>query len=117
VVLDVRMPTHPAETRSVYVKAMDRAAFAFALVAVAAVLRLSEERRVGHARIVLGGVAPIPWHAEGAERVLLGNEVSERLLQDAADAAVEGAVPLRHNAYKIPLARALVRRALQVLAA
>jgi CO/xanthine dehydrogenase FAD-binding subunit len=45
------MPSHPEETRSVYLKAMDRAAFSFALAGVAAVLRLSRERRVGHARV------------------------------------------------------------------
>jgi xanthine dehydrogenase YagS FAD-binding subunit len=114
-VLSVRMPPHPEETRSTYLKAMDRQAFAFALVGVAAVLRLSPERRVGHARVVLSGVAPIPWRAEAAERVLLGAEVSDSLFESAAQAAVEGAVPLRRNAYKIPLARALVKRALKAL--
>ncbi len=113
--LDVGMPTHPEETRSVYVKAMDRGAFAFALVGVAAVLRLSAQREVGHARVVLSGVAPIPWRAQGAERALLGGEVSARLIDDAADAALEGAAPLRLNAWKIPLAHALVKRALQAL--
>jgi xanthine dehydrogenase YagS FAD-binding subunit len=113
--LSVRMPDHPAETRSTYLKAMDRQAFSFALVSVAAVLRLSEERRIGHARLILGGVAPIPWRAAAAERLLLGAEASEALFEKAAQAAVEGALPLRRNAYKIPLLRALVRRALQTL--
>jgi xanthine dehydrogenase YagS FAD-binding subunit len=114
-VLEVAMPAHPLETRSVYLKAMDRQAFAFALASVAAVVRLSPRQRIGHARVVLGGVAPIPWRAHGAERMLLGAEVSQRLLQDAADAALEGAVPLKGNAFKIPLAKALVRRALEAL--
>jgi xanthine dehydrogenase YagS FAD-binding subunit len=114
-VLAVRMPPHPEETRSTYLKAMDRQAFAFALVGVAAVLRLSPERRVGHARVVLSGVAPIPWRAHAAERVLFGAQMSESLLESAAHAALEAAVPLRRNAYKIPLLRALVRRALKAL--
>jgi xanthine dehydrogenase YagS FAD-binding subunit len=111
-ILAVRMPSHPAETRSTYLKAMDRQAFAFALVGVAAVLRLSPERRVGHARLVLSGVAPIPRRAQAAERVLLGEEASERLFERAAEAAVEGAAPLRRNAYKLPLLRALIKRTL-----
>lgn len=115
-VLAVHMPSHPEETRSVYLKAMDRRAFSFALVGVAAVLRLSPERHVGHARVVLGGVAPIPWRAHAAERVLLGAEMTDPLVEKAAAAAVEGAVSLRQNGWKIPLAKALVKRALQQLA-
>jgi xanthine dehydrogenase YagS FAD-binding subunit len=115
-ILSLRLPPHPAGTRSTYLKAMDRAAFSFALVGVAAVLRLSERRHIGHARVVLAGVAPIPWRSYGAERVLLGAEPSERVFRQAADAAVEGAVALQHNAYKIPLVRTLVRRALDAVA-
>ncbi|MGE5525649.1 MAG: FAD binding domain-containing protein, partial [Rhodospirillaceae bacterium] len=90
-ILGVNVPTHPPETRSLYLKAMDRAAFSFALVAVAAVVRLSPEGRIGHARIVLGGVAPIPWRAGAAEAVLLGHEVTGARLRNAAQAAVTGA--------------------------
>lgn len=115
-VLEIAMPSHPQETRSVYLKAMDRQAFAFALASVAAVLRISERQRIGHARVVLGGVAPIPWRAHAAEQVLLGAELSERVLEDASYAAVENALALNGNAFKIPLAKALVRRALQALA-
>jgi xanthine dehydrogenase YagS FAD-binding subunit len=114
-ILGIHMPSHPEETRSAYLKAMDRQAFSFALVGVAAVLRLSSRSKIGHARVVLSGVAPIPWRAHAAERVLLGAESSPAVLEKAADAALEGAAPLRHNAWKIPLARALVKRALQQL--
>ncbi|MBI4060123.1 MAG: FAD binding domain-containing protein [Elusimicrobia bacterium] len=114
-VLSVRLLPHPAETKSTYLKAMDRQAFSFALASVAAVLRLSPEGRVGHARLVLGGVAPIPWRARAAERTLFGAQMSEESLGKAAEAAVQEAVPLRHNAYKIPLVRALVKRALRKL--
>jgi xanthine dehydrogenase YagS FAD-binding subunit len=115
VALGVRMPSHPAETRSVYIKAMDRATFSFALAGVAAVARLSDDRRIGHARVVLSGVAPIPWRAQGAERVLLGAEASEHVLRDAAEAALAGAAPLRRNSWKVPLTRTLVMRALQAV--
>jgi xanthine dehydrogenase YagS FAD-binding subunit len=112
-ILGIRMPSHPSETRSTYLKAMDRQAFAFALVGVAAVLRRSAAGKVGHARIVLSGVAPIPWRAQRAEEALLGAEPSEALLEKAAHAAVEGASALSQNAWKIPLAKALVKRALE----
>lgn len=115
ILLDVAMPAHPPETRSVYLKAMDRAAFSFALAGVAIVLRRSAEGRIGHARVVLSGVAPIPWRCEAAEQVLLGAHPDDLLLTRAADAAVERAHPLAKNAWKRPLARALVKRALETL--
>jgi xanthine dehydrogenase YagS FAD-binding subunit len=115
-VLAVRLPPHSGESRSIYLKAMDRAAFSFALAGVAAVVRLSEDgRRIAHVRVVLSGVAPIPWRAHAAEAVLLGAQISERLLQNAATAAVSGAVPLRLNRWKITLLKALVERALREL--
>ena len=114
-IVSLRLPPTPEGTKSVYLKAMDRKQWAFALVAVAAVLQL-EGRRVVHAHIVLGGVATIPWRAASAERALVGGDLSAATLERAAAAALEEALPLAHNAYKLPLARALVRRALESLA-
>jgi len=111
----VRLAPHPPETKSIYLKAMDRKVWAFALVSVAAVLRLAE-RRIAHARIVLGGVAPIPWRAHAAEAALVGEAAGAEVFERAAQAALEGARPLAGNGYKLPLARALVRRALGELA-
>ena len=114
-VLGIEMPSHPDETRSTYLKAMDRAAFSFALVGVAAVLRVSSGGKIAHARIVLSGVAPIPWRAQAAEAVLLSSRLDQNLINEAAEAAVVGAAPLRLNGFKVPLARTLVRRALGAL--
>ncbi|HEX2034165.1 MAG TPA: FAD binding domain-containing protein [Chloroflexota bacterium] len=113
--LSIHLPPFPAGTRSTYLKAMDRKVWAFALVGVAAVLRCSG-RRIEEAHLVLSGVAPIPWRAAGAERLLTGAEAGDELFARAAEAAVAEATPLRRNGYKIPLARSLVRRALSSLA-
>jgi xanthine dehydrogenase YagS FAD-binding subunit len=110
-VLDVSLPTPSSGARSTYLKAMDRKVWAFALVGVAASLRL-ERRQVTDARIVLSGVAPIPWRARDAEKVLLGQDLTPELVARAAETALEGARPLEHNGYKVPLACTLVRRAL-----
>jgi xanthine dehydrogenase YagS FAD-binding subunit len=75
---------------SVYLKAMDRARFSFALVGVAAA-RFGNE-----IALALAGVAPIPWRIEGPEDL-------------------DGATPLQGTAYKVEIARALVRRALDAL--
>jgi xanthine dehydrogenase YagS FAD-binding subunit len=112
--LSVVLPPLPAGTDTLYLKAMDRKVWAFALVAVAAAVRL-EGRRVADARLVLGGVAPIPWRASAGERELLGAQVSPELCARAAEAALCDAEPLQHNAYKISLAKALIRQALTAL--
>jgi xanthine dehydrogenase YagS FAD-binding subunit len=117
-ILGLRLPPHPAETVSTYLKAMDRKTWSFALAGVACVLRLSG-RKIAHARLVLSGVAPIPWRAEAAERQLLGVEVGAAATGDrfaaVAEAAVQDAVPLRHNRYKVPLLKALILKALTAL--
>jgi xanthine dehydrogenase YagS FAD-binding subunit len=114
-VLDVTVPSPKDGARSTYLKAMDRKVWAFALVGVAAVLRL-DGGTIAEAGLVLSGVAPIPWRAQAAEQALVGQRATPELLARAAEAAVEGAHPLEHNGYKVPLARNLVRRALADLA-
>jgi xanthine dehydrogenase YagS FAD-binding subunit len=68
--------------------------------------------QVSGGRVVVYGVAPIPWRSEAAERAIKGREVSEQTATAAAEAAVEGARPLSMNAYKVALTRTCVKRAL-----
>jgi len=112
-VLSVRLPPPAPGTRSTYLKAMERKAWTFALAGVAAALRLSEDGKVLDARVVLSGVAPVPWRAFRSEEALLNEKAGEKAFAAAARAAIEGASPLMHNGYKLPLVEALVRRALQ----
>ena len=114
-ILSVRLPALPPGTRSTYLKAMDRKIWAFALVGVAAVLRLAAGRIVT-ARLTLGGVANTPWRATAAEQALLGATPSEALFARAAEAALEGATPLQRNPYKVPLIKSLVHSALAACA-
>jgi xanthine dehydrogenase YagS FAD-binding subunit len=91
---------------------MERKVWTFALAGVAAVVRRSGGR-IEHVRIVLTGVAPIPWRANAAEEAIVGRHFSETLVPDAVDALLEDAAPLAHNGYKLPLLKTLVRRALE----
>jgi xanthine dehydrogenase YagS FAD-binding subunit len=81
----------PAAEASTYLKAMDRRKWAFPLVGVGAA------RTAGGIRIGVAGVAPVPWTLDGP-------------------AALDDATPLPGTAYKVEIARALVRRALAQLA-
>ena len=84
----------------------------FAMAAVAAALDLQPNKIIKEARLVLGGVAPIPWRVPEAEKFLTGKNLSADVLNEVATLALKGAQPLGKNAYKIPLTQTLVRRAL-----
>ena len=95
---------------------MDRKVWAFALVSVAASLAVTDGT-ISHARVVLGGVANVPWRARGRRTSTPRLEATDGSFARAADIAVAGAQPLAHNGYKVPLARALVIRALDACVA
>lgn len=113
-ITEIRVPTPKKNARGIYLKAMERGSWSFALVSVAAQMSFEGERIV-EARLVLGGVAAIPWRAKDSEKILVGQEFSEELAERAAEAAVAGAQPLRDNAYKVSLAKSLVQQALRML--
>src|SRR6266566_7997991 len=113
---DVQLPGLRAGTRSTYHKIMDREAWTHAVVSAAIVLEM-DKQVCRSARIVLGGVAPIPWRLPKVEQMLAGERITEALAAKAAEAALEGAKPLAKNAYKVPLTKGVVRRTLLELAA
>jgi xanthine dehydrogenase YagS FAD-binding subunit len=105
----VDLPASPFAAHSKYLKVRDRASYAFALVSVAAALRM-DGPTIRDARIVLGGVAHKPWRATETERQLLGQALEDGMLRAAAASAVRGAQPVRDNQFKVELAqRAIVR--------
>jgi xanthine dehydrogenase YagS FAD-binding subunit len=111
VVEEITVPAPAPGTTGVYLKVRDRQTWDFATVSVAAVLEM-EGAVCRRARIVLGAVAPKPWPAPAADKLLTGARITPALAQQAAEAALADARPLEHNAYKVPLARNLVRRAI-----
>ncbi len=112
-ILAVILPPQGYAAHSHYLKVRDRASYAFALVSVAAALDM-DGANVRAARVALGGVAHKPWRALEAERALAGRPLDAASIERAAQAAVAGAQPLEHNAFKVELARRSVARALAV---
>lgn len=115
IVGEIRVPAPKSETRSTYLKFKERPSFDFSLVGVAASL-VVEGGKISAARLALSGVAPVPWRAVEAEKVLVGSPLDEATARKAAELVVEGSVPLLHNRYKVSLTRTMVRRALLSLA-
>ncbi|MGH9881201.1 MAG: FAD binding domain-containing protein, partial [Pyrinomonadaceae bacterium] len=112
IITEVQVPASGFAAHSTYLKFKERESLDFAMSAVAAAVEILPNKKIKQARIVLGGVAPIPWRAAKAERFVEGKTLDNSVLVEAAKLALEGAKPLQKNAYKIPLTQTLVRRAL-----
>jgi xanthine dehydrogenase YagS FAD-binding subunit len=113
ILTEVFVPAPPSNTRSAYIKFKERDSFDWAVSAVAVRATTDASGAINDVRIVLGGVAPKPWRVPEAEAVLKGQKWSAALANRAAEAALRGAAPLSRNAYKVPLTKVLVRRALE----
>jgi xanthine dehydrogenase YagS FAD-binding subunit len=109
IVVEVTLPAPP--TRSTYRKARARRSWDFALAGAAVALTMADDR-VTQARVVLSGVAPVPWRAKAAEAALNGRRLDAKAIRRAAEAAVEGADPMPDNRYKVALTRGVVEQAL-----
>jgi xanthine dehydrogenase YagS FAD-binding subunit len=104
----VEVPLPAPGSRQRYLKVRDRASFEFAVVSVAAVLRMNG-RTVEEARLAFGGVATRPWRSAEAEAALRGRALTEQSIAAAGRVLVRGAQPREDNAFKVEL----VQRALQ----
>lgn len=112
----VRLPAPRPGTRGTYHKVLDREAWTHAVVSAVIVLEM-DQQVCRSARIVLGGVAPIPWRLPKVEAMLAGQRITPELAAKAGEASVEGAHPLAKNKYKVPLTKAVVKRTLLALSA
>jgi len=115
VLAEIQVPDAPAGSKAIYVKEMVREVWDFALCSVAAMVTV-QNGVVQDARIVLGGVAPVPYRALKAEAAIKGKPLDEASAAASGLAAVDGARPLAKNGYKVPLTQAVVKRALLSLA-
>lgn len=107
----VELQAAPWYATSRYVKVRDRESYEFALTSAAAALHI-DDGTIRQARVVLGGVASIPWRSAAAEAALDGKPAGEETYRAAADAALKDAKPLQHNAFKIELAKRTILRVL-----
>ena len=108
-VKEIRIPKSPSPNVQKYLKFTLRKPIDFAIVSVAALVGLKKNKCID-SRIVLGAVAPMPYRAEAAEETIKGRAITKSLAAKAAEKALESAKPLSMNAYKIEIARTLVKK-------
>lgn len=113
-IVRVDLPPLPPQTRSHYLKVRDRESYEFALTSAAVAAQIVDAR-ITWARIGIGGVGTVPWRAAAAEGMLVGEKPSPALFAAASEAALAGATPLSQNAFKVPLARRTIERALAIV--
>ena len=112
IITGVDLPNEDFSQNFTYLKLRDRASYAFALVSVAIGLQM-EGGTIKTARIALGGVAHKPWRNREAEALLQGKAPSHEAFAAAADLILAEARGFAHNAFKIPLAKRAIVRALK----
>lgn len=112
IVTEVFIPAPAAGARGAFAKSRERQSYDFAL-ASAAVQCSTKNGVCSDVRVVLGGVAPIPWRSHEAETVLRGKKMTDATIREAAEAAVSKAKPLAQNAYKVDLTKQLLTKSLK----
>ena len=108
----IRIPNTFAGKAHYFEKVRDRMVWDFALINIAASMNMSGST-IGDARMVVNGVSATPYRLHGVEAFIKGKARDKATADAAAEMAVDGAVTLRHNGYKVPLMKALVKRAIR----
>lgn len=108
----IRIPSTWAGARFYFEKVRDRQVWDFPLVNVASAIK-ADGGRITEARLAVGAVAARPLRLRAVEQALAGRPLNDDTATMAGEMAIDGAFALRHNAYKIPLMRNLVRRAVR----
>jgi xanthine dehydrogenase YagS FAD-binding subunit len=108
----IRIPSTMAGAQFYFEKVRDRQVWDFPLVNVASAIK-TNGATIGEVRLVVNAVAATPRRLKNVEASVTGKPRNEETADMAGRMAVEGAEPLRHNAYKIPLMRNLVKRAIR----
>jgi xanthine dehydrogenase YagS FAD-binding subunit len=107
----IRIPSNWAGAQFYFEKVRERNVWDFALLNVASAMVVSGAR-IERIRIAVNGAAARPLRLKKVEEAVRGKPLSAATGEMAGKLAVEGAVPLQFNAYKIPLMRNLVKRAI-----
>ena len=108
----IRIPATMAGAQFYFEKVRDRQVWDFPLVNVASAIR-ANGNTIGEMRLVVNAVAATPRRLKQVEAAVVGKPRDEETARMAGDLAVQGAAVLKHNGYKVPLMRNLVKRAIR----
>jgi xanthine dehydrogenase YagS FAD-binding subunit len=108
----IRIPNTWAGAKFYFEKVRDRNVWDFPLMNVASAVKLDGGGNISDIRLAVNAVSPRPMRLKAVEDSVRGKPANAETGEIAGKMAVEGAVPLQFNAYKIPLMRNLVKRSI-----
>ena len=108
----ILLPNLSASVRMAYLRLGEKRAFDWPLVDAAVILELDASSVCRQGVICLGAVAPTPYRPRAAETILAGKVIDVPTARSAARTALDGAMPLAHNEFKLPLIETVLRRAI-----
>lgn len=108
---EIQIPKQPKGSYGVYIKAMERKTWDFALASVALQVNI-EDNIICNARLVLGGVAPSPFRAIDAENLMKDNYICN-VIPQVCEIAVSDSRPFKDNGYKVSLVKSLIKKAME----
>jgi xanthine dehydrogenase YagS FAD-binding subunit len=111
IVTEISIPPAPRGLYNAYRKIRTRRSWDFAIAGCALALAM-DGRKVTDGRVVLSGVAPVPWRSKPVEEAVIGSELDDATIVKAAEAAVRDARPMSRNGYKVHLVMGMLREEL-----
>src|SRR5690349_21069337 len=107
IITEIFVPASALAARSTYFKFKERESLDFALASVAAAVQFGPDKAVRDVRLVLGGVAPIPWRVPAAEKFLIGKQLNADVLAEAAKIALADRKSTRLNSSHVEISYAV----------
>ncbi len=111
IITAVVVPPVSKKTKSFYIKHGAMESHDWPIADVAVVMELSGSV-CKNASVVLGAAAPVPFKSKQTGEALTGKSIDEGVAVNAAEFSMKGATPLEHNAYKVAVFKAIVKRAI-----
>jgi xanthine dehydrogenase YagS FAD-binding subunit len=113
-ILKVEVPLQ--QRNSSYLQMSEKSDFDWAIVSCAAAAKV-DGNKLSQARVVLGAISNVPYEVEAANKFLEGKQLDDATTSKAADMILDKPHVHSQNGYKLPIARALIHRALMKLKA
>lgn len=114
ILISIHVPNESMEGKSVFLKAKERKSMDFAIVSVASMVKIKNER-ISQVGLAVGGVAPVPWKLDTLESELVGVKVEDVDVRSLCSGVFKDAKVMGQNGYKLQLVQTYLERSLKMV--
>ena len=114
ILIAIHVPNESMEGKSVFLKAKERKSMDFAIVSVASMVKIKNER-ISQVGLAVGGVAPVPWKLDTLESELVGVKVEDVDVRSLCSGVFKDAKVMGQNGYKLQLVQTYLERSLKMV--